>query len=306
MVDFTINKIKFGGLYHYFFWDPAFNPLATVDNCMANCTCFVLGDCGATGTARPVSKAVGASNWHNYLANGWKAIQFDQTKLKVGDIIEWDEKPHVARVFKIENGVPWVRGSFYTGENGVSTLPDGSWDTRKSFSTTEQVCDFMVKNYPSRFYHENTIDKETRLVGTAPAYILVMPNSIAPVERDENVNQIRTTDDTLRIRTGPSLDSSIVGHVEVGYYNVLAVELASAADRKKYKEERGEDLECWYEIAKDRWCGNITTEYLPKKGDTDISESLQKIIETVTTLQDENTKLKEGLKQIADIANKLV
>ena len=306
MVELSIDKIKWGGLYHYFFWDPTFNPLASVANCLANCTCMVLGDCGATGTARPVSRAVGAAHWHEYVTNDWTYIPFDISKVKVGDIIEWTDKPHVARVFKIENGVPWVRASFYTGEHGVSTLSDGSYDTRNSFGSTEQVSDFMVKNYPYRFYHENTLSKESSAVGCDPAYILVMPNTINPVERDEDVNQIETTDNTLRIRTSPSLSGSIVGHVEIGYYNVLSIEQATSEDKKWYKENRGEDLDCWYEIAKDRWCGNVTTKYLPKKGDADITEALKTIVETVTKLQDENIKLKEGLKQIADIAGKLI
>lgn len=305
MVDLTINKIKYGGLYHYFFWDPNFNSLATVENCMANCTCFVLGDCGVTGSPRPVSTAVGAARWHEYVANGWKAIPFDRSKIKVGDIIEWTQNAHVARVFKIEDGTPWVRASFYTGEHGVSVY-DGHYDTRTSFSTTEQVSDFMVKNYPARFYHENTLEKECRMVNCQPAYILSMPNTINPVERDEDVNQIRTTDDTLRIRTNPSLSGSIVGHVEIGYYNVLAIEKASEEDRKWYKENRGETLTCWYEIAKDRWCGNVTTEYLPKKGESDISEAMKVILEALDSLQEENTRLRNGIKEIADIANKLI
>lgn len=307
MVDLTIDKIKYGGLYHYFFWDPAFNPLATLENCLANCTCFVLGDCGVTGTAKPVSRAVGAAHWHEYLTNGWTLSNFesfDSPKIRVGDIIEWTGVPHVARVFKIENGIPWVRGSFYTGENGVSTLPDGSYDTRKSFSTMQQFSDFVIKNYPSRFYHEWPLEKESRKVGANPTFILHMPNTIAPVERDENKNQIRTTDTELRIRTAPNLYASIVGHVELGYYNVLAIENATTEDRKKYKEERGENLERWYEIAKDRWCGDLTTEYLPKKEDSDISEALKIITQTVTDLQNENNRYKDGMQQIADIVKK--
>ena len=306
MVDLSIDKIKYGGLYHYFFWDESFNPLANISNCLANCTCFVIGDCGATGTSRPVSVVRGAGTWHQYLTNEWTAISYDPSKIKVGDIIEWTTKPHVARVFKIENGVPWVRGSFYTGENGVSTLSDGSWDTRKSFGSTQQVSEFMVKNYPNRFYHENTLAKESSMVGAEPAYILVMPNTIAPVERDESVDQIKTTDTTLRIRTAPNLDASIVGHVQLGFYNVLAVEKATATDKKRYKEERGENLEQWYEIAKDRWCGNLTTEFLAKKNETDISKAMEIITKAVNDLQAENTRYKEGIKQAADILNKLL
>lgn len=72
---------------------------------------------------------------------------------------------------------------------------------------------------------------------------------ILPVERNENVNQIETTDEQLRIRSASSLNAEIVGHVQLGYYNVLSQEDA--------------DGYTWYEISKDRWCANITTNYLP-------------------------------------------
>lgn len=306
MVDLSLDKIKYGGQYHYYFWDSKFNPVATIEDCLPNCTTFVIGDCGATGSPRPVSKVVGAARWHEVLANDWVAIPFDPTKIKVGDILEWTAVPHVGRVFKIENGVPWIRGSFYTGENGVSTLSDGSYDTRKRFNTLQEVWEFMSKNYPSRCYHEWPLDKMNTKVGAQPAYILSMPNTIPSVERDESVDQIRTTDTSLRIRTGPSLNSSIVGYVETGYYNVISVENASYEDKKWYKENRNDDLNCWYQIAQNRWCGNPTTEFLAKKADTDIAKAMQTIIDAVGNLTEERDRYKEGIKSIADIANKLI
>jgi len=305
MVDLSIDKIKYGGLYHYFFWDPKFNPLATVENGLANCTCFVLGDCGVTGTPRPVSKAVGADNWHEYLTNDWSLLDFDRRKVKVGDVIEWTKGVHVARVFKIENGTIWVRGSFYTGEHGVSRFGD-EYDTRNSFHNTQELSDYMSQKYPYRFYHEVTLEQECKSVGAEPKYILSMPSTIATVDRNENVDQLRTSDETLRIRTSPSLSGSIVGHTQIGYYNVLSTQPASDADKKAYKEQRGEDLNCWYEIAKDRWCANVTTEFLPKKSQTDITKAMETIIAAVNDLTDENTRLKDGIKAIADIANKLL
>lgn len=305
MVELSIDKIKYGGLYHYFFWDPSFNPVATIEDSLANCTCFVIGDCGVTGTPRPVSKVVGAQDWDKYLTNDWTRANFDPAKVKVGDIIQWVKGVHVARVFKIENGTIWVRGSFYTGEHGVSRYGDG-YDTRKSFQNLEQVSNFMVKNYPNRFYHEVTLEQESKAVGSQPEHILSMPNTISVVERNENVDQIRTTDTTLRIRTTPSLAGSIVGHTQLGYYNVLSIVDASEADKKAYKEQRGEDIRYWYEISKDRWCSDITTEFFPKKTDSDITKAMDTIIAYVTDLSNENARLKEGIKAIADIANKLL
>lgn len=306
MVDLSIDKIKYGGQYHYFFWDPAFNPLATLENCLGNCTCFVIGDCGVTGTPRPVSRVVGAQDWDKYLTNEWRCIDYNPSQVKVGDIIQWVAHRHVARVFKVVNGVPWVRGSYYTGEHGVSTLSDGSFDTRSSFNSMQDFSNFMVQNYPSRFYHEYPLDEESKRVGGNPEHILVMPNTITPVERDENVDQIRTTDVTLRIRTSPSLSGSIVGFVQLGYYNVLATQKATSEDTKAYKEAKGDDLTEWYEISKDRWCGNVTTEFLPKKSESDITKAMEIITKAVADLQNENARYKEGMQQIADIVNKFM
>lgn len=306
MVDLTLDKIKYGGEYHYYFWDPAFNPVATIEDCLPDCTTFVIGDCGVTGTPRPVSKVVGASHWHEHLTNDWNLIPFDPSKLKVGDVIEWTAVPHVGRVFKIVDGTPWIRGSFYTGENGVSTLSDGSYDTRSHFTSLQQVSEYFEKNYPSRMYHEWPLDKMNRKVGAQPAYILSMPNKIPSVERNETVDQIRTTDTSLRIRTSPSLSGAIVGHVDTGYYNVYAIENASEADKKYYKEQRGEDIKYWYEISKDRWCSDITTDFLPKKTDTDISRALQTITDAVTNLKNERDSYKEGMQQIAEIVKKFI
>ena len=272
---------------------------------MANCTCFVLGDCGVTGTPSPVYRAVGAANWHDYLTNGWTKKDFDKSKVKVGDVIEWTKKPHVARVFKIENEVIYLRGSYYTGQNGYSSK-DGKYDTRDKFTSMEEWSNWVVKNYPDRFYNEMSLEKLNAQVGAEPTYILSMPDTIDTVERNEDVNQILTTDTALRIRTAPSLSASIVGHVQIGYYNVLAIEEASSADKKQYKEAHGEDLECWYEIGKDRWCGNVSTEFLPKKSSDDISKAIEIIVKAAKELQEENNRYKEGLKNISDIINELI
>lgn len=102
---------------------------------------------------------------------------------------------------------------------------------------------------------------------------------ILPVERNTNVTQIQTTDDQLRIRTEPSLAAEIVGHVQLGYYNVLSQTEA--------------DGYTWYEIAKDRWCANITTQYLPPSEDDFIKKieeyfnAMKREINSITKERDE-------------------
>ena len=116
---------------------------------------------------------------------------------------------------------------------------------------------------------------------------------ILPVERNTNVTQIQTTDDQLRIRTAPSLAAEIVGHVQLGYYNVLSQTEA--------------DGYIWYEIAKDRWCANITTNYLPAE-QNDFIRQLEKFLNDtkakINALESENKNMKVDYMNIKNIAER--
>lgn len=115
------------------------------------------------------------------------------------------------------------------------------------------------------------------------------------VERNENVPQIKTTDESLRIRLEPSLSGEIVGHVQLGYYNVLDLKEA--------------DGYIWYEISNDRWCANITVEYLPKV-ESDMVEQIRKWADMM--IADANDKQKKiesaeaDFKQINEISKRWI
>ena len=116
---------------------------------------------------------------------------------------------------------------------------------------------------------------------------------ILPVERNTNVTQIQTTDDQLRIRTAPTLSAEIVGHVQLGYYNVL--------------NEKDADGYVWYEIAKDRWCANITTIYLPAE-QNDFVRQLEKFLNDtkakITALESQNKEMREDYMKIKNISER--
>lgn len=303
-MKYTINDLSYGGRYHNQFWNPQFNREANIQNALANCTTAVIGFCLVEENPSPVSVISDASNWHNYLTNGWKCIDFDERKVKVGDIIQWVDKCHVCKVADIQDGTIFINGSFYTGEHGV-TYYNGKYDTRTRFKSLQELSNFMVSNYPTRFYHYWTLDKESQMVGGRPEHILVLPASVSPVERNTNVDQIQTTNEGLRIRTAPSLSSEIVGHVQIGYYNVLSRKDATSEDKAEVS-----GLTCWYEIAKNRWCGNVTTKYLPSYDDSEVIRQIEEAFSTlrskITDLSDTNKKLKDGIKEIVEIGNKLI
>lgn len=290
-MNYTINDLSFGGRYHDECWNPNFNKEATIPNALANCTAGVIAFCLIERDPLPVSVISDASNWHNYLTNGWRCIDFDESKVKVGDIVQWVDKCHVCKVADIVDGTIYINGSYYTGEHGVAYY-NGKYDTRNRFKSLQELSDFMVNEYPTRFYHHWTLDKESQMVGGKPEHILVCPDNVSPVERNTNVNQIQTTDDTLRIRTAPNLSAEIVGHVEKGYYNVL--------------QECEADGFTWYEIASGRWCANVSTIYLPKQDD--IIAQIQRYFDAMKTeienLTSKNEELSQKLKEIKEICEK--
>ena len=116
---------------------------------------------------------------------------------------------------------------------------------------------------------------------------------ILPVERNTNVTQIQTTDEQLRIRTAPSLSAEIVGHVQIGYYNVM--------------QQSEADGYTWYEIAKDRWCANITVNYLPSD-ENDFVKQLEEFLNTtrakIKALESENENMKSDMSNIKTIAER--
>jgi len=116
---------------------------------------------------------------------------------------------------------------------------------------------------------------------------------ILPVERNTHATQIQTTDEQLRIRTAPSLNAEIVGHVQLGYYNVL--------------QQSEADGYTWYEIAKDRWCANITTNYLPSEQNDfvrQLEEFLNNTKAKIKALESENENMKSDMKNIENIAER--
>ena len=142
---------------------------------------------------------------------------------------------------------------------------------------------------PNSFRNAKIGDYKGDLIG-----VLHYPfESVLPVERNENVPQIETTDEQLRIRTAPSLEAEIVGHVQLGYYNVLQTEEA--------------DGYTWYEISKDRWCANITTNYLPSDSSDfvkQIEEWANEIVNAIKSKDKTITDLKADMKQIGEVADK--
>ena len=152
--------------------------------------------------------------------------------------------------------------------------------------------DVMTSEYrngdPNSFRIAKIGDYKGNLLG-----VLHYPYSpLDPVERNTNVAQIECTDDALRIRTAPSLSAEIVGHVQLGYYNVL--------------QSKENDGYTWYEIHQDRWCANIGTIYYPVADDyvKQLEKFLNETRAKINALETQNADMKSDMSNIKTIAER--
>ena len=166
---------------------------------------------------------------------------------------------------------------------------DGEYGHVQFFET-----EVMVSEYSSGDPNSFRVKKFERK-GNLLGFLHYPYSPILPVERNTSVNQIQTTDEQLRIRTAPSLEAEIVGHVQLGYYNVL--------DTKKA------DGYTWYEIQKDRWCADITTNYLPSD-ENDFVKQLEKFLNDtkakINALEDENKQMRADYAEVKNIAQRWI
>lgn len=288
----TIDEVKYNAPY---WWNPSINQEATIKNCLPNCTCFVYGALKQSGIPVCVNHIGNANEWHRLLVNGWVAVPYKEHKnnIKEGDVIEWEKGNHVAVVSSIENGEPWISGSFYTGENGKSYY-DGSYDTREAFTSIKQVNDFMIANYPYRYFHHVSLEEESKWCGGEPDYVLVSPMSITPVAKDTTKNQIYVGVTGLRVRTEPSTNGQMRGVASIGYYNIDEVVKGGAF----------EDGDTWFKIG-DLYVASVNgVKYYPKDETIPIDEMMKlmkQMQDAYLKVVAENNELKDKLERIKEI-----
>lgn len=274
MGKYSVEDFAFGGEYKDYCWDLKYNPNATIENGLANCTTLAIAFSYILHNPYPVTRIGSANNWHRLLTNGWTYKPYGSVMLKVGDILEWKDEVHVATVIAIKEGEALLGCSWYTGEHGVSKY-DGVYDSR-SFSSLKEMCDFFVTKYPYRFYHEASLYEESQKVGGMPKYVLVAPEKVNPVEENKYVDQIQVFTDVQNIRDG---DNNIVGVAQKGFYNVLAT--------KTYNGY------IWYMVSENRYIAGVKgrVEFIPSSAD-------------IEKLEEEIVKLKSALTEIDEIVKK--
>lgn len=195
-----------------------------------------------------------------------------------------------AKLWLNEYREPWIpiTDPSYKPVQGDILVYDGEYG-HVIFMETDVLTAEYRNGDPNSFRNAKLGDYKGNLLG-----VLHYPYSpVSTVERNENVNQIETTDEQLRIRTAPSLTAEIVGHVQLGYYNVL-----SQTDADGYT---------WYEIAKDRWCADITTKYLPGESSDFVKEIEKWANDMVTTIKTKDKTIDDmraDFEKIEEVAEK--
>ena len=275
MDKYQLKDFAYGAKYHDFCWNPVYNKNASIQNCLANCTTLAIAFAYIHGLPLPVSSIVSAANFDKVLINGWEAKPLGSVKPKVGDIIQWKAHCHVATVIAIDKGIPILGCSWYTGEHGKSTI-DGHYDTREQFTSMQEVSDFMIANYPFRFYHECPISDEASMNGGMPENILIAPQRIEPVEEDKTRNQIYVHTDTQNIRDNMN---NIIGVARHGFYNVIGQVFNNGYE--------------WMEIEPNAYIALIQgrVDYISAQTDYDL-------------LMAENVELKADMKRIMEIVQR--
>ena len=184
---------------------------------------------------------------------------------------------------------PWIpiTDLNYKPVAGDVAVFDGEYGHVQFFETEVMVSEYS--NGDPNSFRVGKFEKKGNLLG----FLHYPYEPVQTVERNPNVNQIETTDEQLRIRTAPSLSAEIVGHVQIGYYNVL--------------DQKEADGYTWYEISKDRWCANITVNYLPSE-QTDFVKQLEEFLNTtrakIKALESENENMKSDMRNIENIAER--
>lgn len=188
---------------------------------------------------------------------------------------------------------PWVAISideypdYQPVANDIAVF-DGEYGHVQFFETDTMVSEYSSGNANS--FKFKKFERKSNLLG----FLHLPIKMVEPVERNVNIDQIQTTDISLRIRKAPNLNAEIVGHVKIGYYNVY-----DKVDADGYT---------WYKLAEDRWCANITTTYLPANCDEDVLKEIEKYFnalkQQINTLSTENSSIKKDMSEIRKIADK--
>lgn len=238
----SIEGIKYGDGSSGYYWDVSNNPNASFGLCLPNCTTYAYGRVLEAGCEAPVSSIHNANNWHNYVTNGWQAINFSEGDLSPGDIIEWSvgSAGHVAVCESVNPTM--ISASDYTDDSCGWPLsghrtPGVSWKgSPYTISTMSDISRWLSMKAPNRFFRYGSLANENSRAGASPTYILKNPGGYFNNTRKNYVCRSITTGTTLSCKAAKDLkltanDLAVVVFMDVDFRSNLS------------KAQRGEDVD---------------------------------------------------------------
>ena len=166
------NGILYGDYNGYFYWDINYNPYASVQYCMANCTTYAYGRALEIGGPAPLQSGAfpSAYRWHAYLANGWTAIPWNAANVSPGDILQYGD---IYAGNTSQNHVAFVED---VNSNGIVTS-NSNYTSRNTSLGLQGICDYFQSTayLRNRFF----INASEMYAGT-PTWILKNPDSPVP------------------------------------------------------------------------------------------------------------------------------
>ena len=185
----TRSGIEYGGTESSYYWNSADNPYAYPNICLANCTCYAYGRLAEAGSTPPIDVAAAIADlgglpsawqwqWYPNLSDGWKAYPFvgKPRALAPGDLVIWSDnvngnsRNHVAVIESVISNRKWmVSESLYTDS------------TTRNTGNFQLISDWMIANYPSRFFNYRTLDLDAASPSWYgeqwPDYVLLNPDN---------------------------------------------------------------------------------------------------------------------------------
>lgn len=188
-----------------------------------------------------------------------------------------------------------VSASFYTGIHGKAYY-NGDYDTRDGISTLKELNDFFVNKYPYRYFHYVSLEEESSWCGAEPMYVLICPETITPVERDEYRDQVYVGVTGLRLRSEPKITAKVNGTAPNGY-------LYAEVTNGDQWEDRGISGDIWYKVDNYYIAGVEGVDFFPKKQSDPVNEIeklLKSLSDEINQLKKENEDLKGRLERIKE------
>ena len=164
-----------------------------------------------------------------------------------------------------------------TTGSGWKKSPDGTWNLVKGKKPTD--CYF--------------IDDSINIIKTGGLNFKKIDKAKVtnPVERNENINQVRVLVDNLRVRTGHSTNNQVIGFVQKGaMYNDL--------------ESYTDGTYTWHRIDENQWIAD-NGEWLEILSVTDYKKLYESSLATIESLNKQISTLNDTINSLKDKLNKI-